>query len=96
MCPLAASARTAVPRPEVAAAVDGLARYASVRGLAPDVLAVLIESLTCTPFHLDRTLAGRIVARTLLPRRKVSEALVLRIVAALGSGPAKPPLPVQV
>lgn len=57
---------------------------------------MLIESLTCTPFHLDRALAGRIVARALLPRRKVSEALVLRIVGALGSGPTKPPLAVQV
>ncbi|KAF8248769.1 Mis6-domain-containing protein [Wilcoxina mikolae CBS 423.85] len=90
----AASARNAVPKQEVVAAIDGLSQYSSVRGLSKEVLEILIDTLTKAPCHFDQGTSGRII-KALIPRGKVSQEAVLKIVGCLGSGPNKPSFSIQ-
>jgi hypothetical protein len=84
-----------VPKAEFVAAVNGLSQHASIRGLAPEILDLLIDTLTKAPSFLDQSTSIRII-KALMPRRKVSEDSVLMVVACLGMGPNKPPLATQV
>jgi len=59
------------------------------------VLEILVDTLTKTPCYLDQATSGRII-KALIPRRKVSEEAVLKIVGCLGTGPNKPSFVIQV
>lgn len=91
----ASSSRKTVSKSDLVAAVDALSQYSSRRGLSPEVLEILIEALTKHPFHLDQGVSNRLI-KTLIPRKKVSQEIVLKIVGCLGSGANKPPLGTQV
>lgn len=91
----AASSRKSVPKPEVADAVDQIAHHAAVRGLVPDVLETLVDVVTVTPCYLDQSIAGKVV-KALVPRRKVADSVVIKVIACLGNGQRKPAPAIQV
>ena len=84
-----------MPKPEILAAIESLSTHATIRGLSEEVLDSLIEILTKTPCRLDQFVAARIV-KALIPRRRVAEEVVLKVVGCLGVGTHKPQLGIQV
>jgi centromere protein I len=91
----AATTRKSVSKEDVAVSIEAISQHAQVRGLPAEMLEMLIDSLTIVPNHLDTGAAGRMV-KLLLPRRKVTESVVVKVVAGLGWGKKKPPVSTQV
>jgi len=92
---IAAADRKAVRKDDVVAAVSGLDQYASIRGLTSEALELLVDTLTKKPCHLDQTTTGCVI-RLLVPRRKVSNEIVLLVVGCLGLGANRPQPVLQV
>ncbi|CCX06676.1 Similar to Centromere protein I; acc. no. Q8AYS7 [Pyronema omphalodes CBS 100304] len=90
----AAETRNAVSKSKVSEAIDGLTQFATIRGLRPEILQSLVDTLTKTPCYLDQSQCGRII-KALIPRRKVSEEIVVRVVGCLGNGVHRPGAGVQ-
>ncbi|KAL7276680.1 hypothetical protein RUND412_000340 [Rhizina undulata] len=90
----AASERNSVVRSEIANAVHSISQHASVRGLAKGALEALVDKLTTAPCYLDQsTVAG--IVKILLPRGKVSDNAVVKIIGCFGQGQTKPPIATQ-
>lgn len=90
----AATTKQSVPRDDISTAIESISPHASARGLPASTLELLLDALTLSPNHLDAASAGRIV-KLLIPRQKVGEGAVLRVVQCLGAGRGRASLGVQ-
>ncbi|TGZ84040.1 Mis6-domain-containing protein [Ascodesmis nigricans] len=91
----AATVRKSIAKAEVENAVDRITQNAEIRGLLPDVLEILVDTVTTMPCYIDQPSATRII-KGLIPRKKVQDTIAIKIIGCLGNGPRKPSSAIQV